>query len=79
MDYKIDRANNLYIIRIDTFNDEIFKEVIKNIIEIRGIKNKLYCYNTYFTKDYTYCIVDFNRKKYCDEEIEFIAKKYVKK
>ena len=79
MDYKIDRENNLYIIKIDSLNNEVFHKVIKNIIEIHNIQDKIYCYYTYFNKDYSYCIIDFNRKKFNNDEVEEIIKNFVKK
>ena len=79
MDYRMDRENNLYIIRIDSLNDAVFKKVISKILEIRGLNDKVYAYYTYFTKDYSYCILDFNKRKYTDDEIEMIAKENAKK
>ena len=79
MNYIIDQKDNFCIIKMDTLNDEIFQQVINEILEIKGLTDKIYVYYTYFTKDYSYCILDFNRRKYNEEEIEKIANGFVKK
>lgn len=78
MNYIIDRENNLYIIKIGkTINDKVFQKVINEIIDIRNLKDKLYVYYTYFNKDATYCILDFNKRKLTDEDVNNIVDKKV--
>ena len=79
MNYQMDRANNLYIIRVDSLNDVIFQKVIKEILCIRGLEKKVYAYYTYFTKDYSYCILDFNKRKFNLNDVEKIARQHARK
>lgn len=79
MNYILDRKNNLYIIIVDNFNDRIFKKVINDILEMRNIKDKFYSYYTFFNKDCSCCILDFNKRNFNDDEVEELTKAYVKK
>ena len=72
MYYFYNSKKDVYVINlIDIKKNNEFQNILREI-SLMEIRNDNYQYNTYFNKDYTGCIVDFNRQSFTQDDIENI-------
>ena len=76
MGLKIYKGEGFYIIKLNNvLNQDEFKKALDNVLELRGVKGKVGAsYNTFFTDDYAYCIVDFLHKNYTNNQVNRLVK-----
>lgn len=79
MKYIYDAERDYYIIKINKKMDNaLFQKAVNSILKEEELANSLYCYYTFFNQDYTYCILDFNRRNLSDIQINNLISKNTK-
>ncbi len=87
MDYIYDGDNGVYLIKLSfddrgVANEKLFNMTLKDICmnerSRRDISNNNLVYCTYFNHDVTYCLVDFYKRIYESDMIDYIIEKNIK-
>lgn len=79
MEYNYNEENDLYIIHLSEIIDsKLLQKIINKILSGNNPNTKddvrpYYVYNLSFSSDYRYCILDFNKRKFEQEEIDKIC------
>ena len=76
MDLKIYKGEGFYIIKLNNvLNQAEFEKALDRVLELHGVKGKVGVgYNTFFTEDYAYCVVDFSHKNYTNDQVNKMVK-----
>ena len=69
MEYYYDKDNDFYVIELNgVFNQNEYMKVLKKILNEEKRGDLLVYYST-FTKDSKYVVIDFEKRKFTDEEL----------
>lgn len=79
MEYNYNEENDLYIIQLtEIIDSKLLQKTINRILShtnpnTRDNIRPYYTYNLSFSSDYKYCVLDFNKREFEQEEIDEIC------
>ena len=74
MNYYYDTSNGVYVIELNSINNNEDYQAMLKEISLKEMEhgNNIYYIYYYCYKDINYCIIDFQKRKFSNEDIESI-------